>query len=178
MRRTRAAAEAGPIKPMRLFDILRAALILAVLAAAVEMLSRAEHLEGRAEAVDGDTLDIAGTHIRLSGIDAPELRQTCERDGRAWRCGEAARAALEEALAGGTVSCRAEKRDKYRRPLALCTVSGTDLSSLMVRQGLAVAYLGNAYQSEEATARAARRGLWAGSFQRPADYRAEHPRGP
>lgn len=163
---------------MRLFDILRAALILAVLAAAVEMLSRAEHLDGRAEAVDGDTLDIAGTHVRLAGIDAPELRQTCERDDRPWRCGEAARAALDEALAGGTVSCRAEKRDKYRRPLGFCTVGGTDIAALMVRNGLAVAYLGKAYQGEEAEARAARRGLWAGSFQPPADYRTAHPRTP
>ncbi len=163
---------------MRVFDILRAALILAVLAAAVEMLSRAEHLEGRAEAVDGDTLDIAGTHVRLAGIDAPELRQTCERDGRLWRCGEAAREALDEALAAGPVSCRAEKRDKYRRPLGFCTVGGTDLSALMVQKGLAVAYLGKAYQRDEAEARAARRGLWAGTFQPPADYRAEHPRAP
>lgn len=163
---------------MRLFDILRAAALLVVLAAAAEMLSRAEHLEGRAEAVDGDTLDIAGTHIRLAGIDAPELRQICERDGRPWRCGEAARAALEEALATGTVSCRAEKRDKYRRPLGFCTIGGADLAALMVQKGLAVAYLGTTYQSEETTARAARRGLWAGTFQRPSDYRAEHPRGP
>ncbi len=163
---------------MRLFDIFRAAVILVVLAVAVEMLSRAEHLEGRAEAVDGDTLDIAGTHIRLAGIDAPELRQTCEREGRPWRCGEAARTALAEALAGGPVSCRAEKRDKYRRPLGFCTVGGTDLAALMVRKGLAVAYLSKAYQNEEAEARAAGRGLWAGTFQRPADYRAEHPRAP
>lgn len=163
---------------MRLFDIFRAAVILAVLAVAVEMLSRAEHLEGHAEAVDGDTLDISGTHIRLAGIDAPELRQTCEREGRPWRCGEAARAALAEALAGGPVSCRAEKRDKYKRPLGFCTVGGTDIAALMVGNGLAIAYLGKAYQSEEAEARAAGRGLWAGTFQRPADYRAEHPRAP
>lgn len=163
---------------MRLFDIFRAAVILAVLAVAVEMLSRAEHLEGHAEAVDGDTLDISGTHIRLAGIDAPELRQTCEREGRPWRCGEAARVALAQALAGGPVSCRAEKRDKYKRPLGFCTVGGTDIAALMVGNGLAIAYLGKAYQSEEAEARAAGRGLWAGTFQRPADYRAEHPRAP
>lgn len=163
---------------MRLFDILRAVLILAVLAAAVEMLSRAEHLEGRAEAVDGDTLDIAGTRIRLVGIDAPELRQTCERGGRPWHCGEAARTALADALAAGPVSCRAEKRDKYKRPLGFCTVDGTDLAALMIQKGLAVAYLGNAYQSDEAAAREAGRGLWAGTFQRPADYRAEHPHSP
>lgn len=163
---------------MRLFDILRAAAILAVLAAAAEMLLRGEQLDGRAEAVDGDTLDIAGTHVRLAGIDAPELRQTCGRDGHPWRCGEAARAALAEALAAGTVSCTARNRDKYRRPLASCTVGGTDLAALMVRKGLAVAYLGKAYQREEAEARAARRGMWAGTFQPPSDYRAEHPRGP
>lgn len=163
---------------MRLFDILRAATILGVLAAAAGLLSRADRLDGQAEAVDGDTLDLAGTAIRLAGIDAPELHQTCERKGQTWRCGEAARAALTEAIAAGPVSCTARKQDKYRRPLASCSAGGVDLAALMVQKGLAVAYLGTTYQPEEAEARAARRGMWAGTFQPPADYRAEHPRAP
>src|SRR5690606_10132769 len=43
---------------------------------------------GPAKVVDGDSLEIGATQIRLFGIDAPEGRQTCARNGTAWRCGE------------------------------------------------------------------------------------------
>jgi len=37
--------------------------------------------------VDGDGLKIGNQSIRLWGIDAPELDQTCELDGRTVPCG-------------------------------------------------------------------------------------------
>jgi len=45
--------------------------------------------------IDGDSLRTGSEEIRLVGIDAPELRQTC-RDGqdREWSCGRAAKARL------------------------------------------------------------------------------------
>lgn len=162
---------------MRFVDLLAAVLILAALAVVAALLTR-ERLDGAAVAVDGDTLDMAGTHVRIAGIDAPELRQTCERDGKPWRCGEAARRALAEALRAGPVTCTARGRDRYDRPLAQCSAGGLDLADHMVRQGLAVAYLGRAHAAAEAEARAARRGIWAGTFEAPADWRTAHPRGP
>jgi endonuclease YncB( thermonuclease family) len=36
---------------------------------------------GRASVIDGDTIDIHGTRIRLYGIDAPESSQLCLKDG-------------------------------------------------------------------------------------------------
>ncbi|MEP9353940.1 hypothetical protein ABLE93_10120 [Xanthobacter sp. KR7-65] len=53
-----------------------------------------------------------------------------------------------------------------------------DLADRMVRAGLALAYLRHDHDAAEAEARAARRGIWAGGFEAPADYRAAHPRGP
>lgn len=182
---------------MRLFlDLLVAALILVGLAVVSEFVLRREVLEGVAVAVDGDTLDLGGQHVRLAGIDAPELRQSCTRDrssrfsprpslrsgssagssSGSWACGDAARRTLEEALRKGAVTCAASSLDKYGRPLARCVIGPVDLSDLMVREGFAVAYRGRDYAGAEAEARAARRGIWSGSFQPPADYRAEHPR--
>lgn len=161
---------------MRYKDISLAVLILAGLVLATEALLRREIREGSAFAVDGDTLDLAGTHVRLAGIDAPELHQDCLRDGRPWACGAAARRALAAALRQGPVSCASSERDVYGRPVARCRVAGLDLSEHMVREGLAIAYRGRAFAAVEAEARAARRGIWVGTFEPPAAWRAAHPR--
>lgn len=130
-------------------------------------------LSGIARAVDGDTIRLAGTRVRLLGIDAPELAQTCTAsDGQDWRCGAVARARMADLLAAGQVECRTGGRDVYGRPLANCRVGDTDLGRAMVVAGLAIAD-GN-YSREEATARQARLGIWSGSFIRPAEWRREH----
>jgi endonuclease YncB( thermonuclease family) len=46
----------------------------------------------------------------------------------------------------------------------------------MVREGFAVDYMRGGYKAAEAEARAAKRGIWAGEFDRPQDYRRQHPR--
>ncbi|QRG07534.1 thermonuclease family protein [Xanthobacter dioxanivorans] len=162
---------------MRLFDLLIGALVLLGLAAISVFIQQREETDGAAYAVDGDTLDVAGARVRLAGIDAPELKQECVRDRRSWPCGEVARRVLEESLKGA-VSCAGNGRDPYGRIVARCTVGGQDLADHMVREGLAVAYRGRDYAGSEAQAQAARRGIWAGSFQPPAEYRSDHPRTP
>lgn len=48
----------------------------------------ADDLVGKPRIVDGDTIEIGGTKIRLHGIDAPEDKQTCKKaDGSDYRCG-------------------------------------------------------------------------------------------
>jgi endonuclease YncB( thermonuclease family) len=48
-------------------------------------------LSGVPRIIDGDTIRIGNTRIRLHGIDAPEARQTCTiADGTEWRCGQEA----------------------------------------------------------------------------------------
>lgn len=131
---------------------------------------------------DGDTIDLAGRIFRLHGIDAPEYRQTCtDSAGREWPCGKAARLQLAAMLASGSLSCEVQAKDKYAREVARCaSATVADLSKAMVEAGLAIspAERGDApYAEEEEAARAAKRGLWQGAFETPADWRTLHVRG-
>lgn len=52
---------------------------------------------GTATVIDGDTIEIHGTRIRLNGIDAPESAQPCrDARGKTWRCGQQAALALSD----------------------------------------------------------------------------------
>lgn len=168
--------------------LLRGALVLAVLVLAHAVLRAwslsgrdvvrdrrgptPELVEGRAVVTDGDTLRVNGRTIRLRGVDAPELRQTCRTaEGRPYACGEAARAALARLAEGRNLACRIHGRDRYRRMLGRCSAGGEDVGESLVRSGLALAYLARDYAAAEEEARRLRRGLWAGSFQPPAEWR-------
>jgi endonuclease YncB( thermonuclease family) len=131
-------------------------------------------ITGAAEAVDGDSVRLNGEDLRLQGIDAPELYQTCRVSGRETPCGREARAALRKLLTSGLATCIGDKRDRYGRLLVVCRVRGIDVNAAMVRGGQAVSF--GSYQAEEVEAKAAYRGLWAGEFERPRDWRARHPR--
>ena len=131
-------------------------------------------VSGRPRIVDGDSLFVSGREVRLVGIDAPEGRQTCQRDGQNWRCGDASRDTLAR-LAGNHIVCRGQESDQHGRLLAVCEADGGDLNGRMVAEGMAVAY--GRYQSLEAEARSNRRGLWASRFEQPRDWRREHMRG-
>ena len=127
-------------------------------------------LEGRAQVTDGDTIRIGETRIRLKGIDAPELGQSCSRSGRSYSCGETSRRALIDLVSGQIVRCRAAGRDRYQRILARCAVNGQDIGARMVEDGWAVSY-GRDYDYEETRARNRSVGLWEGAFERPQDWR-------
>lgn len=128
-------------------------------------------LRGAGRPVDGDSLFVGRDEVRLKGIDAPEGRQTCTRDGRDWDCGNAARDALRRLIGNDVVVCRSVERDKHGRVLGYCTAGGRNLNAGMVASGMAVAYGG--YNREEAEARAQKRGLWGSDFKSPRDWRHE-----
>jgi endonuclease YncB( thermonuclease family) len=132
---------------------------------------------GKAWVIDGDTVDIARSRIRLQGIDAPESNQTCTDAGnRAWSCGRAAAHELIELIAGRPLKCEASGLDRYRRVLAVCALpDGSDVNAWLVQQGWALAYgYTSPYRPEEAEAQAAKRGIWAGSFMPPWEWHHRH----
>lgn len=130
-------------------------------------------LTGPFRVVDGDTLAAGAERLRLVDIDAPELDQTCERDGQEWQCGRDAKSALREFVSQGATECRGSERDRYSRLLVTCHVAGQTLGGAMVRSGMAVPTGMITYRGEQASARAEGKGLWAGSFVMPSEWRRE-----
>ena len=122
-------------------------------------------------AVDGDSLRNDAGDTRIAGIDAVELRQTCRNaSGGVWHCGREAHQRLRALVSRG-VDCRPEGRDRYGRTLSRCYDGERDIGETMVREGLAVDFMGGGYAAAEREARQARRGIWAGEFDLPQDYR-------
>lgn len=161
-----------PRRPSQQLLILMGLLVLASLAgrwtkpAAVD----GGRLEGYARLVDGDSFFMGSDEVRLQGIDAPEGRQTCTRGGKDWPCGEAAKRELARLIGGRQIVCDGVTRDQHNRMLANCKAGGIELNAAMVANGFAVRF-GARYGGEERAARDAKRGLWAGEFERPQDWR-------
>ncbi len=140
--------------------------------------SAGSEILGDAVITDGDTLRIEKIRIRLFGIDAPEGKQSCERDGVSWLCGQEAGKFLRSLVAGQQVTCAEKTRDRYGRSVATCSLpDGRDVGSEMVRAGMALAYRrygGQSYNAEEAEAKANMRGLWGGTFTAPWEWRSQN----
>lgn len=120
--------------------------------------------------IDGDTLLADGERLRIEGVDAPEIAQTCSLpDGSVYGCGEDARRNLRAIVVAAGWECSGVQRDRYHRLLVICRRGQNDLGALLVASGFAVA--DGRYFAEEALARQAKKGLWSGSFERPADWR-------
>jgi endonuclease YncB( thermonuclease family) len=148
-------------------------MLIGIVLALFVLLAHAQTLTGAARVVDGDTIAIGGERIRLSGIDAPEINQTCLDDkGLPWRCGTVARDRLIQHIGSRPVSCPTSGKDVYGRWLASCSVDG-DLGTWLVAEGLALAFVrySTRYVAAEAVARNARKGMWAGAFVAPWDWR-------
>ncbi len=125
-------------------------------------------VSGRAKVLDGDTIEISGTRIRLEGIDAPETSQTCGRKGAGlWRCGAEATAHLKRLTGGRQVTCESAGVDRYGRMLGWCKVDGVDINREMVASGFAWAFVrySNRYVSAEREARDAEAGVWQGEAE-------------
>ena len=87
-------------------------------------------ISGPARVIDGDTVVVAGTTVRLKGVDAAEL-------GTAR--GESARRVMAM-LVTGELTCRLTGEKTYRREVGYCTTAnGTDINRAIIAQGAALA---------------------------------------
>ena len=122
---------------------------------------------------DGDTIRIGEERIRFSGIDAPELKQTCLYQEIEFNCGEFSRDLLIEKIANKEVSCIRESKDQYGRTLAECFVGKESLSRYLVREGYAFAYrkYSDKFITDEEYAQSKGNGMWSMEFLFPWDFR-------
>jgi endonuclease YncB( thermonuclease family) len=114
--------------------------------------------------VDGDTLRLRDTIIRLQGVKAPPRGHSCSHaDGTSFDCGAAAVAALASLVRGHTVVCHITSRDSAGFIEAMCDAGETDINRHLVADGWARARADvPAFSDEEARARTEQRGLWRG----------------
>lgn len=110
-------------------------------------------LKGRAYVVDGDTIVIEKTQIRLFGVDAPEMNHPY---------GKKAKWALVNTCKGQQVIAEISDTDAHGRTVARCFLpDGRDLSAEMVKVGLAIdwpKFSGGVYKSFEVPD--ARKKMW------------------
>ena len=144
--------------------------VWAVPAIAVDM-----NVSGVVHVVDGDTIDVGRTRVRLFGIDAPEADQTCVgADAAVLPCGAWVMAQVRAIYQGEHANCIRVDTDLYGRTVARCDVAGNDIGQTLVARGLAFSYprYSRDYIDLEASARRAAVGVHAYEILRPADYRA------
>lgn len=98
-------------------------------------------VSGSARVVDGDTIWIGETKIRLHGIDAPETKQECQQaDGSHYRCGVASTDSLRVLIGFDPVRCEGDTYDRYKRLIATCYSGTVNLNAELVRQGCPQAF--------------------------------------
>ena len=125
---------------------------------------------------DGDTIKVNGEKIRFSGIDTPELKQTCIKQGIKKPCGITAKQILIDKIGKSNVKCIEEGQDQYKRILAECFVNNESLSSYLVRSGYAFAYrkYSKKFITDEDYARVNKLGMWSMEFDYPWDFRRDN----
>lgn len=119
--------------------------------------------------VDGDTLRLRDTVIRLRGVAAPARGTGCgQASGAPVDCGGRASVILAGLVSHGPTECRLDGRDASGRPLGLCRSGGVEINRAVVESGWATAEPDQpALDVAEHAARAQRRGLWAAGPTRP-----------
>jgi len=125
---------------------------------------------GKVRVVDGNTLVVGETQVRLFGSQAPHLDQTCRtRKGQVQHCGQLARQTLAILLRGIEVRCVSKGLDEQGRALAQCFAAWMDVGEEMIASGWALAdpKTGAAYKRAEIFAKARYEGLWRTTFTRP-----------
>jgi len=128
----------------------------------------ADEIRGEANVISGNEIVVGKKTVRLFGVSAPDLKETCDVNEAKIKCGIVAWAELIKLADGQIVSCdhedlpegapAAEKSVEF----GSCYIGETDLNEAMVRSGWANAVLEQTdrYEVDEADAKESGRGLW------------------
>ena len=151
-------------------------LFLVLALGAFALSAAAEELSGRGKVMDSNTIEIGGRRVRLAGVDAPDLAQTCPtRKGENYPCGRVAAQTLVALIKDGPLRCVGDTTDAAGRLVARCTIRGFDIGEQYVMTGRAFAdpETGAPYRRAEAAAESMREGMWKGDFRKPWEWRKE-----
>jgi len=129
--------------------------------------------EKEIQVIDGDTIHIGKLKYRFFGIDAPEIKQICEKDNTKIQCGVIAKSVLKNKIADKIPECIVKDKDRYQRLVAECFIGKESLSRFMVREGYAVVYsqYSKDFNDDEKYAKENKLGIWSMNFQVPSEYR-------
>ena len=124
-------------------------------------------MQGAAYIIDGDSLVIKKTQVRLFGIDAPELDHPY---------GKKAKWALLSLCKGQVIRAEVSATDTHGRTVAKCYLpDGRDLSAEMVKAGLAIdwpKFSGGVYSAQELPG--IRKKLWLADDAKKDKYMFRH----
>lgn len=127
----------------------------------------------------GDRFRIGNQWIRLFGVAAPDINQTCADDHhRAYNCGYTVARKLKDLLGNDEVTCNIISISEEGYISARCSIGQYDLGAALVESGWAVAMrnVSPVYIPYEESARSKQIGLWAGQFYMPWEWAAQQQR--
>ena len=147
--------------------------------------SSIEKIEGVPSVTDGDTIKINGNKIRLFGIDAPEVKQSCKKPYisfsfyslyKKYNCGVISTEKLRDKISNKKISCLISNKDRYGRFIGECFYKNLNINSWMVKNGYAVAYLkySKKFVAQENQAKKNKLGIWQGPFINPWEWRKKN----
>ena len=131
---------------------------------------------GQIRIVDADTIILNKEKIRLHGIDAPEIQQSCYIEDQAWSCGKEATEYLKKLFEGvstQSLHCKISSKDRYGRSIGVCYIGEININSNLVENGWALAYTeySKDYIIYQKLASENKVGIWQGDFVEPWNWR-------
>ena len=123
--------------------------------------------------VSGDTLTLGNQIVKLYGVAAPDISQTCaDSSGRGYRCGQQSVSWLSGWLADNTIKCHILAKDDRGVLIGVCMLGPYDIGAALINSGWAVADIRQTqiYLPYQNQALSNRRGLWQGEFYMPWDW--------
>lgn len=132
-------------------------------------------ITGYARVISGSIIKVEGVYIKLFGIAAPNIQQTCSnKHGAGYYCGREAAIWLQNWLNNRVVTCYILGQIVRGRATGACFVENNkyDVAAAVINAGWAVAYTRNTqiYVPYEQQAAQNRKGLWQGEFYKPWDW--------